>query len=241
MTAKSISKFNEWTWKCVTAIPFAKPLLYIVNSYVWRGNPNAFFRFAPIQLYFKHLFFKVIGLLIASNLFIRVGQMYSIVIVKSPATESLDILGTALQLFPNVLGFGIGAYALLFTFPERFFENLEENKRNKNLTVGAQGLNAIMAFPLLMITMIIFSAAILKILQLTPQTADSLGLFLIAYGLLLTAELISVLFASARKVIRKSVKTSINSDATEQSTNANGMTVSDTTVAGHVNKSTSNP
>lgn len=208
-------KIKRIIWKFVLKFPFAKSFLLIVNSYVWMGDPRAFLQAAPIWFYIRRLWLKAGMIFSASFIFIVLGRTYGYV-----KCEPLGTLDSALQIFPNILGFGIGAYALLFTFPERFLNNLEDGMRIKKLRIGAQGLNAIMAFPLLVISTIILASIILKLLVLEQWIADVLGLFFLLYGMILTVELIAALFVSARKAIRNVVKVEcsnqINSELTTQ-------------------------
>ena len=191
MTSTIFEKTQRCVWKLALRLPFSKSFFLIVNCYVWMGDPQAFIKFAPMGLYLKRVVSKIIVVAIASYALIKYGQLFYI--VKPSPLNTLDV---SLQLFPNVLGFGIGAYALLFSFPERFFSSLETASRDKSQRIGAQGLNAIMAFPLMMIAVIILLAAIIKILKIDENSADIWGIFLVVYGMLLTMELIGVLFGS---------------------------------------------
>lgn len=213
MTLSLLTKIQRRIWRIALKIPLAKSFLLIINSYVWMGDPRALLQAAPIWLYIRRFWLKIISIFIFSLCFIVLGRAYGYV-----KCEPLNTLDSALQIFPNVLGFGIGAYALLFTFPERFFNNLEDGRRSRQLRIGAQGLNAIMAFPLLAIATIILVATILKLLILEDWIADVLGFFFLLYGIILTIELIAALFVSARKVIRNVVKIVPENENTDDST-----------------------
>lgn len=188
---------NEKAWKILLNIPYAKSFALIINTYVWNGDEKSLSMFAPFNLYFWKFFFRPLFIFLAAYATIKHGQCNDL--IKS---SDLKLLELCLSLFPNILGFGIGGYALIFTFPGSFFSNLEDNKNNLNLRVGAHGLNAIIAFPLLMIANIILLSIILNIFNIPQTIIDSIGLFFLIYGMLLTIELVSVLFTSARKVIR---------------------------------------
>ena len=194
-----MKKINEKAWQLLLEIPYAKSFALIINTYVWNGNENSLSMFAPIHLYFWKLLFRPTFIGLASYAIIKHGQCNGII-----KTGDLKLLELCLSLFPNILGFGIGGYALIFTFPKSFFANLEDNKKTLNLRVGAHGLNAIIAFPLLTIATIILLSIFLSITNTSAQTSAFIGLFFLVYGMLLTIELISVLFTSARKVIRNS-------------------------------------
>ena len=169
MNRIEVSTVKKRLWQWALKIPFAKSFLLVVNSYVWMGDSKAFIGFAPLKLYFKRIGAKFLFCFVISILFFALGGRYGFI-----KPEPSNYLDTAIQLFPNVLGFGIGAYALLFTFPQRFFGNLEKNREDKKLRIGAQGLNAIMAFPLLAIAVIILAASILKVIKLQQFLVDSI-------------------------------------------------------------------
>jgi hypothetical protein len=196
----ALHRTNRSLWWLTGKIPFLKRLLLILNSYVWMGRPEALLQFAPIGLYIRRFLAKLSLIVVSAWALLKYGPQSGVI-----RADAMNLVDIALSLFPNVLGFGIGAYALLFTFPERFFPRLEERREAKNLQVGAHGLNAITAYPLLAIALIILGCACSKILVLSPRTSDTIGLAGILYGMLMTMEVIAVLFVSARKVIRNSL------------------------------------
>jgi hypothetical protein len=202
MTVRSsLVWLNRTVWSIAGKVPLLKPVLLILNSYVWLGNPNALLQFAPFAMYLRRFILRFAVTLVIAWTALRFGPRSGWI-----RSDPLNFLDLAISVFPNVLGFGIGAYALLFTFPERFFPHLEERRESKKLRVGAHGLNAITAFPLLAIALIILCCAVAKAINLCTRVADTIGLFGILYGMTMTMEVIAVLFVSARKVIRNSLQ-----------------------------------
>lgn len=195
-------RLNKFTWNLIKRIPYARAVLFVINTYAWNGDPASLSRFAPLHCYLERIFLKIFLILLASVVTIHFGQKYCIV-----KPGDLGLLAISVNLFPSILGFGIGAYALLFTFPASFFEHLETNAQRKKSKIGAHGLNAITAFPLLTIALLILLSISLQITTISIKSANILGLAFIFYGLLSTIELIAVLFASARKVIRNTQPT----------------------------------
>lgn len=217
MNGSTLDRANRTVWRFARKVPFTKTPLLILNSYVWMGDSRALTQFAPFSLYLHRVFWKALLLLGISYALVWVGVHFCV--VKSEALNTLDV---SIQLFPNVLGFGIGAYALLFALPDRLIRDLERKKQVEKRQVGAYGLNAIMAFPLMAIALIIVMSAILRAVTMPNIHSGSLGLFFILYGMLLTMELVGVLFVSARKVIRGTLadksddeKKSLAGDSTE--------------------------
>lgn len=190
-------KMNQFFWNMIKRIPYARAVLFVVNTYAWNGHSASLSRFAPIHCYLQRILFKILLVAVISSIVVHFGQKYCLI-----KNGDLGLLLISTNLFPNILGFGIGAYALLFTFPAGFFEHIETRAQHTKAKIGAHGLNAIMAFPLLVIALLILLSVILQITTVPTKAANILGLTFILYGLMSTIELIAILFVSARKVIR---------------------------------------
>jgi hypothetical protein len=186
-------------------LPFVKPIFLIVNGYAWLGDARSLIGFAPLWLYIRRLFFKPIFFGVSSWLYVHYGIQYNLLVAAK-----MDYVGTCLQLFPNVLGFGIGVYALIFAFPSRFMTKLEKRKAESISNVGAHGVNSLVAFPLLLLALILFACVLLKAVAIEMEIIEALGLFGLTYGIWLSIDLIGVLYASARKVIRNNLESDLN-------------------------------
>lgn len=79
---------------------------------------------------------------------------------------------------------------------------LEKRRIEKGHNVGPHGLNAIAAFPLLAISLILVACVLLKSIRIASGYLETSGLFFLIYGLWLTIELVAMLYASARNVIK---------------------------------------
>lgn len=181
------------------SIPILRPLVFVVNGYAWDGDSRSLLRFAPLAEYNKKIISKVLVSVTLAAAYVLAGEWN-----KFLRVEKIDSINAALQIFPNILGFGIGVYALIFAFPERFFKHLAKRDRvpgNKN-PIGALGLNAMIAYPLCAIAIIILLALFARALLIPPIIIEVFGLSALLYGLWLTIELIALLYMSARKVIR---------------------------------------
>jgi hypothetical protein len=128
--------------------------------------------------------------------------------LPDPATKFTDMLTS---IFPNLLGFGIGVYALIFALPESFFKSLrgeqgtEGNETNKTtFSESVSGtppnmINADMAYPLVVMAIAIAYGAFVQFFMTIGRFYVSV--WLLAYCFALMLELISLIYVSAYKSI----------------------------------------
>ncbi|QNP59467.1 hypothetical protein [Paenacidovorax monticola] len=103
-----------------------------------------------------------------------------------------------LSMFPNILGFGIGVYALVFALSAKFVVEVQDTAEKQNAMSGTGkrtvlALNSDMSYPLIVL---IFALAIGVVQQIFPANE-----WLIVgcwwafwYGLFVTLEVVSTLF-----------------------------------------------
>lgn len=205
-------------YKATQKIPILKTIAKIVNSYVFEGDISAMNRFAPPRLWLKHIIwpmsiaaiitFLLVGhyisfpsfyLQIGANFENINGMFQAITPSISEIEKPLDTPGSLITtIFPNLLGFGIGVYALIFALAPKSLQFLqthiaEKITRRERKQGSALILNSSMAYPLIVITVII---SIGTIQQLLPT---SRGLIVVSwlsfwYGIVVLIELIGVLF-----------------------------------------------
>ena len=66
-----------------------------------------------------------------------------------------DAADAIISVFPSLLGFGIGVFALLFILPNRLYQLLDEEKENGNIKFGHEILAVDMGYPLLVFAVIL--------------------------------------------------------------------------------------
>jgi hypothetical protein len=182
--------------KALTKIPIIGVLVVIANSYVWGGNFSADEKFAP-----PWRWLKVLGpaVLIAAGLTLWMlwPVMNSVIDGVPPRLKDLSAISQkpgeiAVSVLPNVLGFGIGVYALIFVLSEKLLNSFHSASMSKDGST-ALAINADMAFPLL-IMLAAIGVGILQ--QRSPESIRwvLVSWFLLWYALILALCLISSLF-----------------------------------------------
>lgn len=182
-------------------IPVVKDIVLIVNAYAWRGDILFVDRIAPPTHWLSRFGFRLSLSAIVTFLFY--GQSFaqwicgyipwfSSVVDKiiTPIPHCEIGYELTLSIFPNLLGFGLGVYALIFSLPGA----MNNQKIKTNL------LNADMGYPLLMMVLAIILAVFAKIFDGQHHLAGA-SFFAFLYCLLLLLELISLIFMSAASVI----------------------------------------
>ncbi|MCP5142786.1 MAG: hypothetical protein H6980_10590 [Gammaproteobacteria bacterium] len=180
-------------------LPFAKELVLVANAYAWKGNRKFVSEFAAWSDWHRRIIRKTIPPLIMSLLIGFFGK----------TTQDTRISTLVLEIFPSLLGFGIGVFALLFIFPPRFHKDMESLGKKSGFSI--QIFPADMAYPLVILTISILIAFISNLFNagITTQVIEG---FLFIYGLLMTLELIGVLFMAAIKIIGDPVNSSNTPD-----------------------------
>ena len=134
---------NEGKSKKLSRVPFLGPIFLIANAYVSFGKAKHFSCIAPSNKWIERLGKGLISSFLISLTIMTIVLLSDIEISKFKPEEIV------LSLFPNLLGFGIGVFALLFALPNDFLNNLiEANERLKDDAIGPEMLPADMAYPL---------------------------------------------------------------------------------------------
>lgn len=182
----------------INAIPLINVLFRIANAYVLKGHPTHFKVIAPLRDWLHR-----IGKNLLSSIIIGSTCAY----ISKESYFPQDII---LSIFPSILGFGIGVFALLFALPNEFIEKLRKSISESNGTskiTGPEMLVSDMAYPLLVYVSIMFLAVIIK-----STTTNEIGVYLasplLIYGLTMSLELINSIFmtSSYMLIVRKKDK-----------------------------------
>ncbi|EHY8223056.1 hypothetical protein K4558_003323, partial [Salmonella enterica] len=103
-----------------------------------------------------------------------------------------------LSVFPSVLGFGIGAFALLFIMPSNFMLFLTQKR--ERLGFGPEIVPVDMGYPLIVFAFVMAIAGLNKMFPNSIFNVFSIWAFF--YGLAMALELITFLF-NASIIIQK--------------------------------------
>lgn len=177
-------------------IPVIKDILLVFNAYLWRGDTMFVSRFAPPLFWISRLWARLglalcITFVFYGNDFIPCFN-FDLIPISKPET-GYDLV---LSIFPNLLGFGLGVYALIFSLPGLVDRKDITDTKSSNL------LNADMGYPLLIMVIAILVSLIAKACDGKFFLAGA-SFFLLIYGILLLLELISLIFMGAAKAINK--------------------------------------
>ncbi|WP_312272381.1 hypothetical protein [Pseudomonas sp.] len=147
-------------FKFFSKIPVLGPVLRIFNTYAFRGDVRSDDKLAGIRYWVSGFWVQSLIAIVATlgcmpeiiNSFIPFNSRFVYSIDTQPGSLAISIL-------PNLLGFGIGVYALIFALESKIIKNLQNvfSKANeeKNLPGSALLLNATMAVPLVILTITI--------------------------------------------------------------------------------------
>jgi len=186
----------------ILRIPVIGTFIYILNCFVYSGDDAASSKPAPPSRWRKALLPQ---LSVAAALMIATTWSVWRALIRWFTTHPVLLSDFSSRpgeivhsIFPSLLGFGIGVYALLFALSPKFVQGLDTLlEKKKNAGEKADGsvlmLNSDMAYP---IVVLLGTTAIGAMQRAWPE---SLALILLTwtffwYGLIVTLELIGVLF-----------------------------------------------
>jgi hypothetical protein len=189
----------------VRKIPIVGNIAWIANAYAYRGDARSSNELAPYYLWIKAFFWNIfISILITSltvyDFTLSVVKHFSCgsEILKSLPNSELSPGITIVSVFPNLLGLGIGIYALLYALDTsvvgEMHKRLQEARRAGRRHHGSVlMINSDMAFPLCALLLII---AVGLFAQLLPKFVWlQVGAWVAFwYGIFLILELIVLLF-----------------------------------------------
>lgn len=209
-------------------LPIIKTIVKIANHYAYDADPRAGNEFAPLRLWIRtigatSLFAALLSAVALSATYeFKIGSGWSSLLLRENFNQLAELLKQliggisvtpkeletthplinpgelVLDVFPDLLGFGIGVYALIFSLSAPMLQLLQthieaEISAAKRIAGSALLLNASMGYPLLIITLALLVAVFQK---LFPENKVLLVLawFGFWYGCIVLIELIGVLF-----------------------------------------------
>ena len=197
-------------FKLLSSIPLFGEVLRILNTYAYKGDPRADERFASIWLWIKAFWFPVLLSSVGASLCMpEMANAHLPAGYNLPYEINVAPGATATSILPNLLGFGIGAYALIFGLHKLLLRQLQDSyKASPGDTTTPTGsaliLNAEMAVPLLILALTIVLGLIQ---QLWPgvESLKAATWFALWLSLIFTVELICTLFGLGENSILKSL------------------------------------
>ncbi|MGU9817295.1 hypothetical protein ACU684_18065 [Pseudomonas sp. LF135] len=143
-------------FRLLTKIPIIGIVLTVFNSFAYDGDVKADDEFAGILAWIKAYFFPfficiAVAILLMPELINSTLPCLNLSYKVEVAPGEL-----ATSILPNLLGFGIGVYALIFALDKRFVQDLQRGfegyNKEKNKSGSVLLLNTEMALPLIVIT-----------------------------------------------------------------------------------------
>ncbi|HEJ6984372.1 TPA: hypothetical protein SMF26_004469 [Serratia marcescens] len=186
---------NERFYALIRRVPVVGPIFRITNAYAFQGAAGCHSRMAPLSSWWDRILKKVLYIVLLVEVII-VCHGGDISAIPWRADE------TILSVFPSILGFGIGVFALLFIMPESFLVFMSTNR--EKLTFGPEIVPVDIAYPLIVFTLALGWAALNKFSENAFTNVTSMFLFF--YGLAMTFELISFLLNSSLLIQKISLK-----------------------------------
>lgn len=143
-------------FRLLTKIPIIGIVLTVFNSFAYDGDVKADDEFAGMLAWIKAYFFPfficiAVAILLMPELINSTLPCLKLSYKVEVAPGELTI-----SILPNLLGFGIGVYALIFALDKRFVQDLQRGfegyNKEKNKSGSVLLLNTEMALPLIVIT-----------------------------------------------------------------------------------------
>ncbi|WP_447915810.1 hypothetical protein [Delftia acidovorans] len=180
-------------------IPIIGPFLEIASDYASEGSADYFEKKVPIKFWIKTLGWPILISALLATIPYPCGCTYKSFNIEAKAYD------VALSLIPSLLGFGIGAYALVFGLSGDLLKKIQnEHNRKEAQSNSPKGsvlsINSAFAFPLVTMAITIVLASFQKILP-DIQLLSSVTWFLTFLCLTLTYQLIVALYRLGRVII----------------------------------------
>lgn len=183
-------------YKKIRAIPIVGDVFRIANAYVYEGKVNNHVSIAPLSLWRDKIGKKLLYTLILTVILSIICWLF--LDVNWAAADAI------ISVFPSLLGFGIGVFALLFILPNRLYQLLDKEKENGNINFGHEILAVDMGYPLLVFAVILTWAGVNKFIDIAAFNFVSKWLFF--YGMSMVLELISFLFNISMLIMNLKIK-----------------------------------
>lgn len=197
-------------FRLLRRIPIAGGVLWILNTYAFKGDAASTQRFADPVMWIKAYGIQAAVALVGAALCMP-AQMTRVERIGSWFTYEIDVKPGPLAtgILPNVLGFGIGVYALIFVVRGGLLRKIQETMKCQH-TAGRRRhgsvllLNAEVAVPLLVLCVALFMG-VMQLLLATNVVVTAFSWFFFWLSLVFTLDLVITLFGLGENVILESL------------------------------------
>lgn len=176
-----------------------EPIIEISSDYVSDGSPRYFGKIAPVKFWIHSLWWPVLVSLLLAAIPYPCGCTPITLEIEAKAYD------VAFSLIPSLLGFGIGAYALVFGLSGDLLKKIQDEHNKKDNTheqpaSSVLSINSSFAFPLIIMIVTCIVASVQKILP-SLQILESITWFLVFLSLVLVYQLVVSLYKLGRVII----------------------------------------
>lgn len=205
-------------YRLLVKIPILGNILRVINSYAFQGDSNSDEKIAPISLWLKAYWAAIciagILTIISSDTCKNKinGLLPTNLNLTLPLSDyQLDPNTLILNVFPNLLGFGIGVYALIFALSNNLLNRIQETLRTKSEPSGKKVvgsvlmLNAEFSYPLIVLIFSI-SIGIISSLFGKSESLQILSWFALWYSIICIIDLVTSLFSLGENEILLKLK-----------------------------------
>jgi hypothetical protein len=191
---------NEKTWSdWLSKIPAIGVFIEIASDFVCEGDIDYYGKIPPFRFWFKSL-----GWPFAFSLFLALLPFPCECIATAIRIEAKPS-EVAFAIIPSLLGFGIGAYALVFGLGSDILRKIQNAYHTRTLKTGKSTasvlhVNSVFTFPLVFMAITLLFASIQKIF-LQNIILSTITWFLIFFSLSLAFQLIVSLYRLGQVII----------------------------------------
>lgn len=164
----------------INNIPIISVIFRVANAYAYKGEAKHLFTTATREMWIERIWKGMVF-----SILIGATMSYSVIHYK---VDNFDPEDAILSIFPDILGFGIGVFALLFALPTEFLSKLKEsvnNSNGSNKIPGPEMLPADMAYPLLVYAVIMLLSVFFRALP-DNDTTTTISCIMLMYGFVVT-------------------------------------------------------
>lgn len=200
-------------YKVLLKIPVIGTIIYIANCYVYSGDTISVKEFASPHLWIKKFLFPFLlaATLTAITLWPLTINFWE---TRQLSAEGLSKFAlspgeTILTIIPNLLGFGIGVYALIFALAKPIIQELENSINtlktlNKKKHGSALVINSDLAFPLTILIISIIVGVLQRGNNAIELTITAWWIFW--YAITTMVEVIGVLFGLGDQTLLEKIE-----------------------------------
>lgn len=185
--------------KLILKTPVIGTLTEIASDYVCEGAADFFEKIPPIRCWLKSLGWPIFLSFVLAVLPLPYGFLNFALKIDAHAYE------IALAIVPSMLGFGIGAYALVFGLSSDILRKIQNAHVEHAKTTGKQvasvlSINSAFAFPLLIMAATLLLASLHSIFP-SNLILSTVVWFLIFFSVVLIYQLVRSLYKLGRVII----------------------------------------